>query len=82
MKKAIEEAGFLESYTLHVPHPPNNRNFGSLPPVFVSLAPSNPYPISELTLFVFFFGLIIVDELMVIPLVDPLVLVHHPSLIR
>ncbi|CAL9110928.1 unnamed protein product [Musa textilis] len=22
MKKAIEEAGFLESYTLHVPHPP------------------------------------------------------------
>ncbi|CAL9046911.1 unnamed protein product, partial [Musa banksii] len=34
------EAGFLESYTLNVPHPPNNSNLQSLR--------SNLYPISEL----------------------------------
>lgn len=29
-KKALKEAGFLESYTLNVPHAPNNGNLQSL----------------------------------------------------
>ncbi|THU57582.1 hypothetical protein C4D60_Mb03t05040 [Musa balbisiana] len=29
-KKALKEAGFLESYTLNVPHPPNIGNLQSL----------------------------------------------------
>ncbi|CAL9171094.1 unnamed protein product, partial [Musa hybrid cultivar] len=39
-KREVESTGFLESYTLNVPHPPNNGNLQSLR--------SNLYPISEL----------------------------------